>query len=97
MVGEKRTPESDVAVAMSRLPTTDDKDTTKSDRLLQTIRAQAYKTSNPAAFRGAVAPAPAATASPYSPAILAKAQQAMNDPQAPPAAKIAAAKVLSAR
>jgi hypothetical protein len=105
LVGEKRTPESDLAVAMSRLPTTTDKDTTKADRLLQTVRAQAYRTTNPAAFaKAATAPAPAPATAPnatpgpasYSPAILAKAQKAMSDPKAPAAAKIAAARVLDA-
>jgi hypothetical protein len=110
LVGEKRTPESDLAVAMSRLPITTDKDTTKADRLLQTIRAQAYKTTNPTAFaKAATAPvaAPASAPQPgtpspapgpasYSPAILAKAQKAMSDPKAPAAAKIAAARVLDA-
>jgi hypothetical protein len=103
LVGEKRTPDSDIAVAMSRLPTADDKDTTKADRLLQTIRAQAYRTTNPSAFaRAAGAPQtpfsmPAGTPPPATtnPQTIARARAAMNDPNASPAAKMAAARILS--
>ncbi len=102
LVGEKRTQDSDIAVAMSRLPTTDDKDTTKADRLLQTIRAQAYRTSNPGAFARAATPAalaptsaaPAPAAPVANPQLIARAKAAMADPNASPAAKIAAAKIL---
>lgn len=109
LVGEKRTPESDISVALSRLPTTEDADKTKADRLLQTIRAQAYRTSNPAAFARASTPAPAAPASapppPETPEqtetrrvreldMFNRAKQTMADPNAPAAAKVAAAKII---
>jgi hypothetical protein len=104
LVGEKRTPDSDLAVAISRLPTTDDKDTSKADRLMQTVRSQAWRTTNPAAFAKAATPA-AAPATPLtikaniaapSKGALVRAKAVLDDPNASPAAKRAATLLIGA-